>query len=120
MVLTEAGRVTLVTVDPRLARIARNQGLFRAVNERIESLSARSGSDRERVEFLCECGRDACETRIWLTPREVESVHVESDRFALAPGHQTEEIERVVERNERYWVVDKLPHAEAIAREAES
>jgi hypothetical protein len=43
---------------------------------------------------------------------EYEHVRSDNDRFALVPGHEDEEIERVVERSERYIVVDKLPQAE--------
>jgi hypothetical protein len=39
-------------------------------------------------------------------------VREENDRFAVVPGHEDEQIERVVERAERYVVVDKLPQAE--------
>jgi hypothetical protein len=112
-VSTEAEYTRLV--EKRLERITRNEALFRSVNERIEEFSRGVGDDR--VEFLCECGRDGCETRIWLTPKEYEAAHGQDDRFVLAPGHEAEEIERVVERHESYWVVDKLPEAEAILRD---
>jgi hypothetical protein len=39
-------------------------------------------------------------------------VRGDNDRFAVVPGHENPEIERVVERHERYVVVDKLPDAE--------
>ena len=105
-------------MDERLERIARNEAFFRSVNRRIEELSERTLRDADDpVEFLCECGRGGCEERVWLTPSEYERVHVQDDRFALAPGHATETMERVVERTERYWLVDKLPEAEAVLRE---
>lgn len=99
-------------MEKRLKRIVRNEALFRAVNERIEDLSHGVGDDR--VEFLCECGRDGCEERILLSSEEFERAHKEEDRFTLAPGHQTEELERVVERTDRYWIVDKRRDAEKL------
>lgn len=99
-------------MEPRLERITRNEALFRAVNERIEDLSHGVGDDR--VEFLCECGRDGCEVRLWMSAKEYARVHEQDDRFALAPGHQTAEIERVVERADHYWIVDKHPDAEKL------
>jgi hypothetical protein len=99
-------------VDPRLERITRNEALFRSVNERIEELS--HGVGESRVEFLCECGRDGCEERLLLAPEEYERAHRQDDRFVLAPGHQSEKIETVVERNDRYWIVDKHPDAEKL------
>jgi hypothetical protein len=102
-------------VDERLERIARNEALFRSVNERIEELSQGVGDGR--VEFLCECGRDGCEERVRMTCDEYKRAHDEEDRFVLAPGHQTDELERVVERREGYWVVDKRPEAEKLLPE---
>jgi diaminopimelate decarboxylase len=99
-------------VEERHKRITRNEALFRAVNERIEDLSHGVGDDR--VEFLCECGRESCEERILLSSGEFERAHKEDDRFVLAPGHQTEELERVVERTDRYWIVDKRSDAEKL------
>ena len=38
----------------------------------------------------------------------------DNDRFVVVLGHQDPEIERVVERTERYAVVDKRPEAEPL------
>jgi hypothetical protein len=43
---------------------------------------------------------------------EYEQVRQQDDRFALLPGHETEELEAVVRRTERYVVVDKKREAE--------
>ena len=99
-------------MDQRLERIARNEALLRSVNERIEELSHGVGDNR--IEFICECGRDGCEERLRMTCADYTSIHREDDRFALAAGHQTDELERVVERRETYWVVDKRPEAERL------
>ena len=106
-------------MDERLERRARNETLFREVNDRIEELSEdveRQGIAPEGgfVEFRCECGREDCDDRVRLTIAEYRHVRTDNDRFALWPGHETLEIERVVERGERYVVVDKLPHAEPL------
>jgi hypothetical protein len=99
-------------VEDRLERITRNEALFRSVNERIEELSHGVGDDR--VDFLCECGRNGCEERVRMTGKEYKVVHDEDDRFVLAPGHQTEQLERVVERRDSYWIVDKRDEAEKL------
>jgi diaminopimelate decarboxylase len=44
---------------------------------------------------------------------------IERDRFVVAPGHEDEQLERVVERDERYLVVDKFGEAERIAEAEE-
>jgi hypothetical protein len=43
-------------------------------------------------------------------------VRRESTRFFVLPGHEDESVERVLERNERYLVVEKIGEA---ATEAE-
>jgi hypothetical protein len=107
-------------MEERLERTARNESLFREVNDRIEELSENveaQGIAPEGgvVEFHCECGREGCTERLRMTVAEYQRVRADNDRFALAPGHETPEMEAVVESNERFVVVDKLPEAEPLA-----
>jgi hypothetical protein len=106
-------------VDSRLERQARNEALIREVNERIEQIDkAVAPEDGSlRFEFLCECGEGEggdlrCAERIEMTVAEYEEVRQQADRFALLPGHETQELEHVVRRTERYLIVDKKPAAE--------
>ena len=101
-------------VEKRLERQARNEALAREVNERINALDrgATKGGDGT-FGFHCECGVEGgCAERIWMTLDEYDVVRQQDDRFALVPGHQTDELERVVERSDRYVVVDKVDAAE--------
>lgn len=105
-------------VDPRHEWIARNEVLFRSVNENIEQLSedveARGWPTADRqIEFHCECGR-SCDEQVRMTLSEYKGVRAERDRFVVVPHHVTRDIERVVEQNDRYAVVDKLPEAEPL------
>src|SRR5919199_3991240 len=106
-------------MEERLERTARNESLFREVNDRIEELSENVEAqgiapDGGVVEFHCECGREGCTERVRMTIAEYQRVRADNDRFALAPGHETTEMEAVVGRSERYLVVDKLPEAEPL------
>jgi hypothetical protein len=104
----------------RLERQARNEDLIRQVNERIERVDreadARGWVPEERYfDFHCECGRgEACEGRLRMTIEEYELVRRQDDRFAVLPGHEDADIERVVEANERFVVVDKRDEVEAL------
>ena len=104
-------------MNARNAHTARNEDLFREVNERIEELTQQLDvlPSNRQVEFHCECGRDGCDARLSMTIAEYDAVRTENDRFAVAPGHESGDLERVVERNERYLVVDKLPAAEPLS-----
>jgi hypothetical protein len=106
-------------VEERLARTARNESLFREVNDRIEELSKNVEAqgiapEGGLIEFHCECGREDCTERVRLTVAEYERVRSDNDRFAVAPGHETPEMEVVVEAGDRFVVVDKLPEAEPL------
>jgi hypothetical protein len=103
-------------VDTRAARAAKNEALLREVNERIEEVGERLQvlPDDGSLDFRCECGREECEAFVSMTVGEYEHVRADNDRFAVVPGHEDEEIERVVERRAGYVVVDKRPEAESL------
>jgi hypothetical protein len=104
-------------MDGRAESVARNEALLRQVNQQIERLSAgveeRGWTPGGRIEFLCECGR-GCDRRLLLSRDEYDDVHAQADRFVVAPGHFTAEIEAVVAHTDRFVVVDKLPVAERL------
>lgn len=86
-------------------RLARNQTLFREVNERIKEVADPVDGG---VDFLCECSNTDCTTSIPLTLTEYEAVRSESAWFFVEPGHEQLEVERVVSESERFTVVEKL------------
>ena len=102
-------------MDERLEQQARNEALVREVNERISVLDRGPGATGDTFGFHCECGRPGgCGERVWMTIAEYDLVRQQDDRFALVGGHETDGLERVVERTERYVVVDKVDEAEPL------
>jgi hypothetical protein len=102
-------------LNERLTRQARNEALFREVNERIADLGerAQAWSPDGTVDFLCECGEDGgCGQRVRVPVEVYERVRQQDDRFVVRPGHETPELERAVEWSDAYVVVDKIPEAE--------
>ena len=105
----------MVALDERFTRQARNEALFREVNERIAYLGERAEawSPDGTVDFLCECGEDGgCGQRVRVPLEVYERVRSQDDRFVVKPGHETLEIERAVQWTDEYVVVDKVPEAE--------
>ena len=99
----------------RFARQAKNEALFREVNERIAQLGERADARAPdgTVDFLCECGEEGgCGQRVRVPVDVYERVRSQDDRFVVRPGHETLEIERAVEWTDNYVIVDKLPEAE--------
>jgi hypothetical protein len=95
-------------MDTRQQRMAKNEALFREVNERIEAINVRLGEVSES-DFICECGDDGCTKPVRLTLAEYEAVRSHPARFAIVTGHEQIDVERVVEEHGRYAVVEKLP-----------
>jgi hypothetical protein len=107
-------------MDARQERVSRNEAMYRSVNREIENASRELGDGpRDPITVLCECGADGCAETFDLTPVEYDEAHVQRDRFVVAPGHEDEQIERVVTRTDRYLVVDKFGKAERVAEAEE-
>jgi hypothetical protein len=105
-------------VDERHERIAKNEAVFRATNREIKQAEQEAGGGTDKlIEVLCECGRKGCSGLITLTLAEYEGAHSQDDRFVVLRGHETAEIEEVVEEKAGYLVVDKFGEAEDIAKE---
>ncbi len=102
-------------VSSREERLAANEELFRQVNERIAELTDKWGGN---LDLVCECADTTCAQRIVLTLHEYEQLRQDAHRFAVRPGHEIPDIEDVVERNDRYLVVEK--HVETHAQVEDS
>ncbi|HET7045017.1 MAG TPA: hypothetical protein VFI37_09230 [Gaiellaceae bacterium] len=79
----------------REERLARNEVLFREVNERIKDVSELTGTLDGGPEFLCVCADAGCIERIGLSLGEYETLRADPRRFVVLRGHETD-VERVV------------------------
>jgi hypothetical protein len=95
-------------------KIGRHQSLFREVNERIDEL-AETFDLRDEVPILCECGIADCNERIVLTQAEYDNLRRVATHFAVLPGHDIPDVERVVEENDRFVVVEKFGESAIVA-----
>jgi hypothetical protein len=91
-------------------RAARNEEVFRGVNERIEE-GAQQHDVAATLPFHCECSRASCLETIEITADRYEAVVRERYRFVVIPGHEELEIERVVESDPAFLVVEKIGEA---------
>jgi hypothetical protein len=102
----------------RAKKHALNQMAFREVNERIAELTA-EWRQTEMSLFVCECSNPGCAESLEITPAEYEWVRGDGARFVVLNGHQSREMERVVEGNGRFLIVEKIGSAAAIARDSD-
>jgi len=106
----------------REERLGANEALFREVNERVAEVADQflAGETPATVNFSCECPDGACVEKIALTVDEYEAVRAKPTQFAVVPGHEVPDIERIVERHPNYLVIEKQdPDAEQVARETD-
>jgi hypothetical protein len=98
-------------------RAARNEALFREVNEQARSISGLqppTGSDDLLI--ICECSDDRCTDRISLPRSVYETVRANSRHFLVVPGHEGD-FEHIVERAGGYSIVEKEGQAGRIAEQ---
>jgi hypothetical protein len=91
----------------REERIGLNEAVFREVNERIDDLADAFNLKSEPLDLVCECGDANCVQRISMTQAEYEQLRSESHQFAVYPGHEDSDVERVVDRRKGYDLVQK-------------
>ena len=100
-------------------RAARNEALFREVNEQVRGLSGPlpSGPAGEML-IVCECSDDRCIERVGLPTAVYEQARAHPRRFVVAPGHD-DDFERVVDRADGYAVVEKKGRAGRVAEQTD-
>ena len=102
-------------------RAAANQTLFREINERVKELNERFSLVIPLGEWICECANDTCTDRVAMSTEEYEKIRSDGARFFVAPSdeHVWADVERVTDRNNRYWIVEKIGHAGELAKSAD-
>ena len=89
----------------RKTRLEENEKLFREVNERVAQMAPGfSGPDPV---WVCECGDETCFEKLAVPEDQYREVRSHEDWFLIAPDHEKVEVERVVDRRDGYWVVEK-------------
>jgi hypothetical protein len=107
-------------MDSDLERRAKNEAIFREVNERIEELSKRAGVDEADSlfpGFVCECSNDGCTDILEISYQLYDSVREHPRRFLVLPGHEDLDAEVVLDRLENALIVEKRPEVSHIATE---
>jgi hypothetical protein len=90
------------------------------MNERmVASDDCQEAPADKRHGFVCECGEEACRERVYLSLAEYETVRASPIRFAVLPGHEVPEAERVVEERDGYLVVEKFERLRYVAEQSD-
>ena len=93
--------------EQRRARLARNEALFRNVNEQIDSLND-LGAALPSFPIVCECGAESCTESIIVEKVVYEAVRAHPERFIVRAGHLAE-VDTAIEDHGEFLVVAKKP-----------
>jgi hypothetical protein len=91
-------------------RAARNEEVFRSVNEGIAA-GAEQHSVSGTQPFHCECDRASCFDTMEIAPARYEQIVRKRYYFVVIPGHEDPRIERIVETEPDFLVVEKIGEA---------
>lgn len=94
-------------MDERERRIGLNEAVFREANERIQELNETFATVTDRLVLVCECGNGACVEQISMASAAYEELRSDAANFAIVPGHEIPDVERVIAKHDEYDVVRK-------------
>jgi hypothetical protein len=105
----------------RASRALKNQAFFRDVNERVRDLNDAFSAVDPLGKWICECANHTCIEGVDMTLEEYEAVREHPTRFFVfgSDAHVWPDIERIVDRNHRYWVVELNGRPGEIAMKAD-
>jgi len=101
----------------RETRAARNQSLFRAVNEKIITLNEAFSDLTETFTVACECADTTCVAMLEISPDAYQRVREHPRQFIVLQGHVYGDVETVVSEFDGYVVVEKAALAGEVAAE---
>ena len=104
--------------DELQQRTARNEAIFREINEGIRR-GRWPGEENSTMSFRCECASLGCTDMLALSFRDYERIRKHPRQFLVAPGHERLDVEVVVDTKPTYLVVQKVGEAGRAAEAAD-
>jgi hypothetical protein len=98
--------------------LAHNEAIVRRINEAIER-GTWPGEETKLGRFRCECSHVGCAEMLELSHEAYEQIRRSSRRFIVAPGHEIEGVDAVVDRRNGYLVVEKRGEAGEVAERSD-
>ena len=103
--------------DEQVRRRARNEALFRSLNEQINRSERDDGADAgDPIDFVCECSSASCMKVVTVSGAEYEAVREGASTFIVAQGHEDLSIEDVLVSHDGFSVVEAGPIHDATGR----
>src|SRR6266516_1435322 len=90
-----------------------NETQSREINEWIQQSNDARGAGTTNP-YICECSDDACAATINLTHLEYEEVRAYGTHFAIAPDHESPDLDHQVSERIEFTIIRKLPGSPAL------
>jgi hypothetical protein len=91
----------------RQRRAGENEALFRQVNENVGDLAETFAVATGDFAMVCECSTLGCLEQVVVPPEIYRSVRANPSHFILKPGHETQDVEFVIEVGPNFVIVEK-------------
>jgi hypothetical protein len=106
--------------EEREVRAARNQSLFREINERLKETNDAFAEVVGTYAIACECADLECMETLEIGPVDYRAVRKSPRRFVVLRGHVYPDVERIVDEPDgsEYVVVEKERLAATVAESA--
>jgi len=93
-------------------RLIRNEQILRDKNTNAEkALKQYFHNDKDvqnaPMEFICECSTLNCKKHVNISISTYEKIHARRDRFVISKGHETPQVEKVVQHEPDFDIVEK-------------
>ena len=92
-------------------RLAANEVVFREHNRKLLQLVSNSSkkvaAKNSSLQFYCECSSPYCLEQVSIDIATYEDTHRQDKRFVIKPGHEQNKIEKVIDKQPGYSVVEK-------------
>ena len=108
------------THNDREVRAARNQALFRSVNEKLRALNQAFSELTETYAIACECADTTCVATLHISMEAYLDVRAHSSRFVVLADHVYPDVERVVGESDGYAIVEKNVEVSEVTGSTES
>jgi c-di-AMP phosphodiesterase-like protein len=105
--------------EEREIRAARNQALFRAVNEKLKGINEAFEQIVGKPAITCECADLNCIGTVAIGRDEYADARADPRHFIVLRDHMYPDVERVVNESDGYVIVEKLGVAGRVAEATE-
>ena len=103
----------------REVRAARNQALFRSVNEKLRDLNDAFADVSETYAIACECANTTCVETVEIPMQDYLEVRAHPNRFVVLTAHIIPDVESVVAGTDGYVIVEKNVDVQAAVQSEE-